>query len=180
MGDLPAIETERFTLRPLVRGDAAALYPTLSDEAQCRYLSRPHFGSVEELADWLTDPDWDGDSWVAMDKADGATVGRFVAVPTFDPDVSEIGFITVAERQGSGIGREGSQALVDYLFRVGKKRRLVAEVDFENAASIALLERLGFQREACLREHERTHIGIRDVLIYGMLRRDWQSLRAGG
>ena len=36
MGDLPAIETERFTLRPLVRGDAAALYPTLSDEAQCR------------------------------------------------------------------------------------------------------------------------------------------------
>ena len=58
----PTLETERFTLRKLVRGDAAALLSTLGDPEQCRYLLRAHFESEEELGDWLCDPEWDGRS----------------------------------------------------------------------------------------------------------------------
>ena len=167
------IVSERFELRPLVRGDASALFGTLSDEAHCRYLSRGAFATEDELADWLTDPHWNGRSWVAIDRADGTIVGRFVAVPTRDAGVLELGYITVWPRQGQGIARECMAALIDHLFARENYRRLFVEIDAENTPSIALAERLGFTLEGCLREHERTHKGLCNLLIYGLLSGEW-------
>lgn len=171
-----ALRTERFTMRSLRRGDEAALFPTLSDPVQCRYLTRPAFTSEGELWSWLADPDWDGRSWIAED-GEGNLVGRFVAIPAHEEGVAEIGYITVIGRQGEGIARECTAALIDHLFGGEDHRKLITEVDIENTPSIALMDRLGFTREAHLREHETTHEGLRDVLLYGLLRRDWGSNR---
>jgi ribosomal-protein-alanine N-acetyltransferase len=103
---MEVITTERTTLRPILREDAGALFPTLSDEAHCRYLSRGAFADEEDLADWLVDPDWTGRTWVAIDRASGELVGRFILVPTSEIGMSEIGYITVAKWQGRGIARE--------------------------------------------------------------------------
>ncbi|HWK42211.1 MAG TPA: GNAT family protein [Croceibacterium sp.] len=175
MPDTPTIHAGRFALRQLTRDDTSALFPTLASEEQCRFLSRSHFQNEDELAAWLTDPNWNGRSWVAVDKADSTIAGRFVAVPTDEPDVTELGYITVASRQGQGVARECMTALIGHLFEREGNRRLIAEIDSENTASIALAERLGFTREAYLREHERTHKGLCDLLIYGLLRREWQQ-----
>lgn len=172
----PVLETKRFTLRPLVRSDASALFATLSDEAQCRFLSRPAFANEDELADWLVDPVWNGRSWVAIDRGAGEVAGRFVVVPTTEPRMSELGYITVSEWQGRGVASECVAALVSYLFKAEDQRRLIAEIDAENKSSIALVERLGFKLEACLRQHETTHKGLCDMLIYGLLRHEWKSL----
>ncbi|WP_283178560.1 GNAT family N-acetyltransferase [Gemmobacter sp. 24YEA27] len=112
-------DTTRFTMRALMRSDTAALYGTLSDEAQCRYMSQPHFTSLEALADWLTDSEWPGRTWVATDKTDGTLAGRFVAFPGRDAGVLELGYITIAERQGHGVATECMTALVDHLFSEG-------------------------------------------------------------
>ena len=64
-------------------------------------------------------------------------------------------------------------ALIDHLFSEGRYRRLYAEIDSENLASVGLVERLGFTREGCLRQHETTHNGLCDMLIYGLLRDEW-------
>lgn len=175
VSDTPPIDAGRFILRKLEPGDTAALFPTLSDEAQCRYLSRPRFTTMQQLAEWLTDPAWSGRSWVAVDKADRSIGGRFVASPGRDPDVFEVGYITVAGRQGQGVAAECMAALISHLFRNEHCRRLFAEIDADNAASIALVERLGFVREGRLREHETTHNGLCDMLIYGLLQREWHS-----
>lgn len=174
MLETPTIDAGRFILRKLARADTAALFPTLSDDAQCRYLTRPAFGSEQELADWLTDPDWNGRSWVAVDKAGGAIAGRFVAVPGREAGVAELGYITVVGRQAEGVARECMTALIAHLFDREGHRRLIAEIDAQNTASIALAQRLGFTREGCLREHETTHNGLCDMLIYGLLRREWR------
>ena len=47
-----------------------------------------------------------------------------------------------------------------------------ADIDPENAGSIKLVERLGFKYEGRLRGAWKTHIGVRDTLIYGMLAQD--------
>ncbi|QFT78286.1 GNAT family N-acetyltransferase [Erythrobacter sp. THAF29] len=156
-------------MRPLQRGDEKALFPTLSDKHQCLYLSRPAFETEDELWDWLSDPDWPGRTWIAQD-AEGVAA-RFVAVPGHEEGVIEIGYITCAHRQGVGVARECTSALVEHLFAEGA-RKLTAEVDIENTPSIRLLERLGFTREAHLREHETTHAGLRDVYWYGLLESD--------
>ncbi|MEP0190641.1 MAG: GNAT family protein [Erythrobacter sp.] len=167
MRNVAPITTARFTMRPLQRSDTAALFPTLSDEEQCQYLTRPAFDSEEELWGWLAEPGWNGRSWIAED-ATGAVVGRFVAVPGHAAGIEEVGYITCIDRQGEGIASECTHALIERLF-AEDARKITAEVDTRNMASIALLERLGFTREAHLREHDVTHIGLCDVYWYGLL-----------
>ena len=52
-------------------------------------------------------------------------------------------------------------------------RRIEADVDPRNEASIRLLERLGFQREGYLRERWLVDQEINDTVFYGLLRREW-------
>ena len=175
MNNVPTLKTDRFTMRPLRRGDEVALFPTMSDEEQSLYLTRPKFDSEEELWEWFADPAWDGRTWIAVDSA-GMVVGRFVASPGHGSDdthgpVFEIGYITAKHAQGAGVARECTEALINQLWQEGA-RKLTAEVDTRNEPSVRLLESLGFTREAHLREHEATHIGLCDVYWYGKLRSD--------
>lgn len=167
------IATERFTLRPLRRTDAAALFATLSDPIHCRYLTRGAFGTEGELWDWLSDPDWNGRTWIAEDRS-GAVTGRLVAVPKHEDRVEEIGYVTCADRQGEGVAHECATALIAHLFASGA-RKLLADVDVENAGSIRLIERLGFVREGTLREHETTHEGLCDLHLYGLLASEYRA-----
>ena len=51
-------------------------------------------------------------------------------------------------------------------------RRIMADIDPDNHLSIRVFERLGFVLEGRLRGEWDVHIGIRDSLIYGLLRDD--------
>ncbi len=157
------------------RADAAALLPTLGDEAQCRYLSRQPFATEAELWGWLADPDWQGLTWIAQDRASARVAGRFVAVPGEGPSdmgretsVFEIGYITCADRQGEGVARECTDAVIAHLSRQGA-HRFTAEVDARNAASIRLLQSLGFNEDVHLRAQETTHIGVCDLHFYTLV-----------
>ena len=169
---VPTLHTDRFTMRRLLREDAMALFPTLGDEAQCRYLTRPAFSDEDELWGWLADPAWNGRTWIAED-GEGQVAARFVSVPAHEEGVEEVGYITCAHRQREGVARECTEALVRHLFETDGLRKLTAEVDAENTASVRLLGALGFTREAYFREHETTHIGLRDVMMYGLLAKDF-------
>lgn len=175
MVEVPTITTARFTMRSLKRGDEVAMFPTMADEQQAQYLTRPAFESEEELWCWFAEPDWPGRTWMAED-ARGQVVGRFVAVPghgTDDGDgpVFEIGYIVTMQAQGQGVARECTEALITHLWAEGA-RKLTAEVDTRNTASVRLLESLGFTREAHFREHDATHVGMCDIYWYGKLRSD--------
>ena len=174
MTQIPTLQTERFTLRPLRREDAAALFPTFADEEQMRYWSRAPFSAEEELADWLTDREWDGRSWSVIERATGELVARLVAMPR-GQGVAEIGYTVVRHRQREGVASESLAALIAQLLGAEGHRRIFADVDPDNAASNALLARLGFTLEGRLREAWETHIGPRDTLIWGLLAREWRQ-----
>ena len=164
----PTLETERFTLRKFARGDAPAMLPTLSSDKHCRYLTREPFATLEELEAWLFDPEWDGRTWAAIDNANGEVVARLVAVPAGE-EVSEIGYVTVHHRHGEGIAGECARALIDHLFEAESHHRVTAGTDPRNAASNALLTKLGFTREAHLRQSVKTHLGWCDEYLWGLL-----------
>ncbi|MNC99893.1 hypothetical protein D3C83_183340 [compost metagenome] len=58
------------------------------------------------------------------------------------------------------------------MFEKKGARRIVADIDPDNRTSIRTFERLGFKLEGRLRSEWEMHIGIRDSLIYGLLRDD--------
>jgi len=88
---------------------------------------------------------------------------------------AEIGYALARDFWGQGYMSEALQVLLEYSFNLLPLRRLEADVDPRNDASIRTLERLGFRREGFLRE--RWHVGgeIQDALFYGLLKREWQK-----
>ncbi|WP_336986138.1 GNAT family protein [Altererythrobacter aquiaggeris] len=172
--DTPVLQTERHYLRPIEIGDVEAFWPTFNNADAMRWWSRAPFTDKQELADWLLDTDWAGRTWVAIPASGGPAVCRVVAT-LHEEGVSEIGYLTVLGAQGQGIARECVAALVSQLFTAENNRRVWADVDPENAASNALLERLGFTHEGTLRAAWKTHIGIRDSYIWGLLATDWRN-----
>lgn len=98
----------------------------------------------------------------------------FVSAGLRRPGVSEIGYLFARETWGQGIAFEALSALLTQLFGEGM-RRVFADIDPDNAPSIRLVERLGFTLEGRLRAEWETHIGVRDTVIYGLLRDEWRG-----
>jgi RimJ/RimL family protein N-acetyltransferase len=75
---------------------------------------------------------------------------------------------------------EALTAVIDYAFGPLGLRRLEADTDPRNGASLRTLERLGFTREGLLRERWQVGDEIPDSALWGLLAREWRERRPGG
>ncbi len=172
----PVIETGRLILRPLRADDADALHPVYCDVEANTYNARPATGNVaetrERVARAVADTAWR--AWAITLRGDDRAIGTVASYEKRQGKVSEIGYQLCRDRWGNGYATEAVAALVDLLFAEGQ-RRVFADTDPDNKASIAVVERLGFTLEARLRAEWETHIGVRDSLIFGLLRDEWAA-----
>jgi len=171
-------ESARLAMRAQRIEDAEALHAAYRDEELMRYWSSAPTTTLAEttayLAEHLESRDWRG--WTIMLKGCDRAIGTLGA-GLRRAGVSEIGYMLLRDAWGHGYAREAVSALIQRLFAVENHRRIFADTDPDNAPSIALLESLGFQREGLLRAEWETHIGVRDSIIWGLLRSEW---RGGG
>lgn len=185
-GDGPlriAFRTPRLEIRPLEARDAEALYSYRSDPSVVRFQTfRPASpADAERFIAANTSSRGEPGSWLQLGIfLKGRLIGD-LGVHFLNPDSSgcEIGYTVAPACRGAGIGREAVTALAARLFRDMGKRRLVASVDPDNAASVALLERAGFRREAHFRKNIRTPEGWADELVYALLAEDFEAGAAG-
>ncbi len=92
---------------------------------------------------------------------------------------TELGYWLGQRFQGRGIMTRACRRLVDNAFDSMGMNRVEIRTYVDNRKSRAIPERLGFVREALLREAVRDHRGYRDVVMYAKLRREWESERSG-
>ena len=178
--------TARLAMRPHEAGDAAALHAGYGDAELMRWWSTPPHADVEETRAYLVGDDDDEeedddieepgeDVWQGWTVTrDGEPIGTLSAGPR-RAGVFEVGYLLVRRHWGGGYGREMVAGLIAMLFEEPATRRLYADVDPDNTASIALLEGLGFQLEGRLRQAWDSHIGLRDAMIFGLLRDEWRG-----
>jgi ribosomal-protein-alanine N-acetyltransferase len=175
MIDTPELNTPRLRLRARTPDDADALFPTLADAALMTWWSRGPFASVEEVRDHFAGPEAGGwRCWAITRAGEDRAIGWVAAGEKRQGEVTEIGYLLDRAAWGTGIAHEAVSAVIDWLF-AGGQRRIFADTDPENAASIALLGRLGFKLEGQLRGEWETHIGVRDSLIFGLLAEEWRG-----
>lgn len=145
--------TPRLLLEPLTVAHAAELYEDLLDRRPYTFI--PQDPPVSEWA--LEDryrrlsarrsPDG-GEAWLnwaVRERGTGRFVGTLEATVKGDR-TAFIAYTVFVPYQRVGFAFEGCERMVSHLFRDYGVSTIVAEIDTRNAASIALVESLGFGR----------------------------------
>lgn len=144
------------------------MHAVLSDPRATVWWSTPPHETLDQTRDWLDGMIANGpDHPDFVVEMDGRVIGKagFFALP-------DVGYILHPEVWGQGLASEAVGAAIDHVFATRDLDTLTADVDPENAASIRLLERLGF---ALTGSGEKTwNVGgvWKDSLFYGLSRAD--------
>jgi ribosomal-protein-alanine N-acetyltransferase len=180
---LPTLTGPRVRLRWLEERDVAALFEVFSDPEVMRYWSRTPHESEAESAAILTRArvsfaEKSAFQWGVARLADDRVIGT---CSLWHLDASnargDVGYALGRAHWGQGLMGEALSLLLRFAFEELSLRRLEADVDPGNAASIRSLERLGFQREGLLRERWCVGGEVQDSLVFGLLRREWAAAR---
>jgi RimJ/RimL family protein N-acetyltransferase len=84
----------------------------------------------------------------------------------------EIGYWLRSDLAGRGLMTEAAAAVVEFGFAECALHRIELHAGIENAASIRVAEKLGFQREGLLRGRGLGAAGYYDMYVYGLLEGD--------
>jgi ribosomal-protein-alanine N-acetyltransferase len=121
--------------------DLAAIHGLLSDPRNMRYWSSTPHDSLAQSETWLqsmveADPAVSDDFVV---ERGGRVIGKLGCWR-----LPEVGFMIAADETGQGYATEAMSAFLERRRGFGEPRRLTADVDPRNQASLRLLARHGF------------------------------------
>ncbi|MEQ1735038.1 MAG: GNAT family protein [Rhodoglobus sp.] len=171
--------TERLTLRLLTSDDVDAAHRWMSDPDTVRYmLYEPR--SRQTVAEKVAEDGAsavlakDGDYLQPAIVVDGAVAGTiYFKLTSVDDLTAEIGWVLARGFHGHGYAHEAANATLDRAFGQLGLRRVFAELDPRNDASVALCRRLGMRHEAHFVEHLAFKGEFADTDIYAILASEW-------
>lgn len=175
----------RLLLRRLVPADARMLAAYRSDPAVARFQSFDAPFPIDEArslidgsaAQDVGEPGWC--QWAVERVGAPGIVGDLGIELLEDRRQAMIGYTIAPAFQGRGYATEALGLALDMLLVQRGLHRVSAECDARNAASVRLLERLGFRQEAHLRSATWHKGEWTDDYLYAMLADDWRELRGG-
>jgi ribosomal-protein-serine acetyltransferase len=110
---------------------------------------------------------------IYVDGALAAGVGLMMRDPW--GIAGELGYWSVSDYEGRGFVTRACRVLIDVAFGEIGLHRVVIRAGLENGRSRAIPERLGFTEEGIVREEGRGSRGFYDLVVYGLLDREWRG-----
>ena len=170
-----SIQTPRLLLRRYKLTDANDVFAYAQDPEWARFLpdvpqpyERRHaeeFVASHLLKDWRAEPTW------ALEH-EGRVVGGVGLRAELRHARAELGYALARWLWGRGLMTEAVSAVIDAAFRRLPIRKISATATAENFRSTRLMEKVGMQREALLRQHRIQHGQTFDEVHYGLLREE--------
>ncbi|SEN48463.1 ribosomal-protein-alanine N-acetyltransferase [Mucilaginibacter gossypiicola] len=171
----PVLTTERLVLRRFTHDDAADLFEMRSNEIVMQYIHRPinktiddAVGLINVIEELLSKND--GITWCICLKNSNKYIGSigFWRIEK-DNHRAEIGYLLNPAYQGRGIMQEAVLTVIDYGFKELKLHSIEARVSPDNVASVNLLLKNKFIREAYFKEDHLFNGRFEDTMIYSLL-----------
>jgi [ribosomal protein S5]-alanine N-acetyltransferase len=88
---------------------------------------------------------------------------------------AKLGFAIAAPHWGHGYALDAARTIIRFGFTTLGLHRISGAIGPDNAASLALITRLGFTREGRLRDHVFTNGAWRDSILYSFLVHEWEA-----
>ena len=171
----PVIHTERLLLREMVDEDLHEIFALRSDPKVIRYIDRAAASSLDEIRQFIAmikeaQRTNNGICWAITLKDDPKLIGTF-DIWRIDKQHhrAEIGYALLAEYHNKGIMHEAMAAGLHYGFHTMKLHSVEANVNPNNIASIKLLEKNKFIREAYFKENYYFDGKYLDSAIYSLI-----------
>jgi len=177
----PTLETPRLVLREIVPSDVDVIFRNQSDPAVIRYIGRAPHASIAESQALLerlfegqragTDVRW---GLVLRETSEFAGTCGFWKWNK-QHQCAELGYEIAPSFWGKGLMVEALRPILHYGFTVMGLHRVEANIDPDNHASRRVVEKLGFQQEALLRENWFYDGKYLSSLIFGLLAHEFEA-----
>ena len=171
----------RLRLRPLDSADLPDLMAVNGDPEVTRFLPYATWQSANDAELWFArmqtlDAGGTSQQLVIQRRDDGRVIGTTLV---FRHDAAsaraEVGYVLARAHWGQGLMREALQGLCGHAFSAMGLRRLEAEVNPANSASVGVLRAVGFTQEGCLRKRwVAKGSAPYDTLFFGLLADEWR------
>lgn len=180
VGGLPALDASRVRLRMPRADDAPDVLRVFGDAEAMRYWSHEPLADLDAARRYVAGihDDWHARTlfqWAITQPPDDALVGT---VTLYEWDRRhrrvEVGFMLRRDLHGQGLAAEAVRAVLTFAFDAMAVHRVEADTDPDNAASRALLTRLGFREEGHARERWFTFGTWKDSVLHGLLATDYE------
>ena len=182
MRTAPPLLTERLILRSFTLQDAPDIQCLAGDRDVASTLTNmPHpyeDGMAEEWMQACSDR-YENDealNFAVTRRTDKRLIGGMVLRLDQKNENAELGYWIGKPYWNCGYATEAAEAVVAYGFEVLKLNRIHAKHFKRNPASGRVLEKIGMHYEGCLRQHIKKWGNFEDIMGYGMLKSDFNSL----
>lgn len=141
-----------------------------------RYMYTRHEITLDEHNQWFSRHSNDPDRHMLVFELDSTPLG-FINIHQIAPGgIAEWGFYTAPDAP-AGTGRLLGQASLCYAFDESGLHKLTGQVLACNERSVRYHQALGFTQEGILREQYFDGQLYQDVVCFGLLANEWQSIQ---
>ncbi|GAB7126637.1 GNAT family protein [Silvimonas sp. JCM 19000] len=173
----PLVHASRLLLRPLTHADAPRLYAIHSDPQVMRWFGSDALRQPEEAITLIDtfNARWcepvPGVRWAIERRSDGLLLGTCGLGRWNRSWHSAVtGYELARDAWGNGYMAEALRAALGWGWARMELNRVEAQIHPANAASIRLVEKLGFVREGLLRQAGYWNGQYQDLVQFGLLR----------
>lgn len=178
----PTLHTQRLILREMTFDDLPQVFALFSDAAVTRHNDVDtfrHSDDAELLLGFIQDrfDNQLGLRWGICLKTD-----EYRVIGTCGYNIwkkynrsAKIGYDLMPAYWGQGIMPEALTAIIGFGFQQMHLNRIEADVTLANAASMRVLEKLGFQQEGILRQAGYWKNQFHDLRLYALLQDEYQN-----
>lgn len=170
----PIIQTERFLLREIVKGDQQKIYEGLSHPDVIKHygISYNSFEATAGQLEWFNNiyREKTGIWWGISSRHSTELIGAcgFNNI-SFEHFNAQIGYWLLSAYWRQGILAEIIPQLIRHAFDELHLHKIIAEVEVENIPSKKVLLKFGFQYEGTLKECEFKNGKFIDLEYYGLI-----------
>ena len=183
--EIPTLQYGRYTLRPTLDSDVAAIYEACQDPLIPRFTTVPvnytmshaldYFQRIPASIELQREIPFVTEFGVGDEKEFAGVISLHTI--SIDNHRAEIGYWMREQMRGKGIATMATKILTGYGLDTLGFKRIEAAVDLDNITSQKLLISAGYEREGILRQRVTRSNGNQiDMVIFAALNQSWVRL----